>query len=295
MSGLNCLFDASPLVMLIFAELYTQAGVARRALFLAYALVCLALFAVLCPLWFVERRAVHAKRLSDKAIELTAIGSHDKLQDNSKDTSTANATAANGQHKAAAALAEPASDGDAAVSVVTFHLMSAEDLDEPIAADQTPAQTAPTESAATSAATSAQNGNGTDKGSSSSPLHGFVDPLADKPLSQQLLSYPFVFGVTFMAIQSSRSIFFVGTVRDWLFNLGDANGTYATIFGVILPLSPVVIPLITWTSSRLSLAQSMHIINAFGLVYGVLCLIKYTLSPSHSVSSLCLSLLSASF
>lgn len=111
----------------------------------------------------------------------------------------------------------------------------------------------------------------------------------------QLSSYPFWFCVIFMSIQGNRSIMFVGMrsyslslshththahkhtgiARDWLTNIGDTHSTYSTIFGIVLPLSPLVIPCVTFTSARVSLAWSMHIINGLGFVYGILCLIEY--------------------
>lgn len=205
MSGINCLFDASPIVLLIFVELYTQVGVSRRALFLAYAIVCLFLFAVLCPLWFVELRTTkrqqqqQQQQQSDDAKEL-AVARIDVAPLST--TTTTNTTAESAATTDVLGAPATVSVAQSAVELTQTQTNTPHTDTDTQTQTQTPAQA-----------------------QTPQERHAFVDPLTQQSLKAQLLSYPFWFSVVFMAIQSNRSIFFVGTLP-----LSDSVHTALSVF-----------------------------------------------------------------
>lgn len=217
MSGLNCLFDASPITLLIFAELYTQAGVSRRALFLAYAIVCLALFALVCTMWFLEERT-RAREAKTKAV---AVPVAEGIDEQAKQQSAREVAVTSGLQTTTIAVTYgaqhtangPDNDADAAVVVVHPDPGPSASPNTPVpAADANVVNVAVQPSVPIQTETPAQtlSSSSSSNASINPKTSGFVDPLSERPLSEQLRSYPFWFAVVFMTIQSNRSVFFIG-------------------------------------------------------------------------------------
>eukprot|EP00929_Paragymnodinium_shiwhaense_P096549 TRINITY_DN5816_c0_g1_i1.p1 TRINITY_DN5816_c0_g1~~TRINITY_DN5816_c0_g1_i1.p1 ORF type:complete len:586 (+),score=136.65 TRINITY_DN5816_c0_g1_i1:158-1915(+) len=99
-------------------------------------------------------------------------------------------------------------------------------------------------------------------------LHGL-------PFCQQLKSFEFIFIAIFFASNLFRSNAYMGTNKELLVSLGDAEQDYfyTQLYSLLMPASMVFAPLISFCLRRYGFGVSFLIVCGFGTVYNVVALL----------------------
>jgi len=111
---------------------------------------------------------------------------------------------------------------------------------------------------------------GSDDGSAKRPrLHGLG-------LRRQVQTFEFAFAMLFLSLQLFRSNTYLGTNKELLEKLGDAETgyVYTQIFAALLPASTVCLPVITWCLSQRGFFVTFLIVVAFGVAWNAVALIS---------------------
>eukprot|EP00440_Ansanella_granifera_P019154 gb/GFBE01020808.1/.p1 GENE.gb/GFBE01020808.1/~~gb/GFBE01020808.1/.p1 ORF type:complete len:265 (+),score=45.39 gb/GFBE01020808.1/:1-795(+) len=100
------------------------------------------------------------------------------------------------------------------------------------------------------------------------PLHGLS-------WVAQLRTFEAAFAYMFLAVHLFRSNSYLGTNKDLLARLGDAEtgNTYTQIFAALLPASTVCVPLISFCLRRGGFAITFQLTNFFAVAWNVVALI----------------------
>ena len=95
----------------------------------------------------------------------------------------------------------------------------------------------------------------------------------DWPLSRQLCTPDFALSIVFVSVHMLRANYFIMTVDNFLYSIGDYDSYYANMFSWILPCGILFVPLIERTFSKLGVLMTLHLADFTGMLFGVLLLI----------------------
>lgn len=92
-------------------------------------------------------------------------------------------------------------------------------------------------------------------------------------VKEQLYSMEFAFAVVFMMTQAFRSNAYLGTIKEILRDLGDADHLYTQILTILLPASTLLIPAFDFCMKKGGFAVTFLVVSLLGLTWNVVMLI----------------------
>jgi MFS transporter, LAT3 family, solute carrier family 43, member 3 len=120
-----------------------------------------------------------------------------------------------------------------------------------------------------------ENGNKQHESSQEDPHKTHVRRIGmhDQTIWQQLRSFEFALVLIFASSHMLRCNFYIGTVNEMLYRLGDTTFYYSKMFGFVLPVGIFFVPLIDDTIRRIGILPTLHVTNLMGMVFGAMMLI----------------------
>lgn len=105
-------------------------------------------------------------------------------------------------------------------------------------------------------------------------------PVAERPRTQQLLSFPFLMFILFFALHVVSSTWTTSTTRDFLAELGDDDhgNRYLSIYTFLHPVSLLGLPLVDYVIGRWGFQGGFQMINFLGLGYTVVKVVSSNLN-----------------
>ena len=94
--------------------------------------------------------------------------------------------------------------------------------------------------------------------------------LHQQPVARQLGTFEFALVLIFASVHMLRCNFYIMTVDDFLWKLGDTDSTFANLFSIVLPCGIFYVPLIEAAIDKLGIIQTMYFTNGLGVVFGAI-------------------------
>lgn len=257
MTSLNCLFDASACVFLLFYYMY-EAGFSRRELFVGLSVFSFVLYGIVAVLWYVheeELYAIYSVSAADKS-SYGAVGMETEIDANGE-----------GNLVIGEGAKEQALGTDTEVGLVEMTDVVVNDpSNSPVSRSPEPLLKNDKKLCEDINSKSVSMVN---------PRIKSMEFAHNLPLFSLLGRAPFLFILGFGAMNILRANTFFGTIFDLLSELGDNERgyMYTQILFLLLPLSFVFIPVIEFIMVRYGLMGCFRIVLLFGFVYGVVELI----------------------
>ena len=117
----------------------------------------------------------------------------------------------------------------------------------------------------------------TENGQADNHIHNRQHRLHHQSVARQLCTFEFALVLIFAAVHMLRCNFYIMTVDDFLWKLGDTDSTFANLFSIILPCGIVYVPLIEGAIDKLGIVQTLYLTNGLGVIFGVILLLSKNL------------------
>lgn len=97
--------------------------------------------------------------------------------------------------------------------------------------------------------------------------------MQERSIFEQLKTFEFALIFAFASVHMLRCNFYIGTINEMLFSIGDTTFSYSKMFGFVLPVGVFFVPFIEGTVHHIGVINTLHCTNTIGFLFGVLLLI----------------------
>lgn len=108
--------------------------------------------------------------------------------------------------------------------------------------------------------------------------NNYTTRLHQQPVARQLYTFEFALVLIFASVHMLRCNFYIMTVDDFLWKLGDIDSTFANLFSIVLPSGIVYVPLIEAAIDKLGIIPTMYFTNGLGVVFGAILILSKNLA-----------------